>query len=110
MENSSSGNGVDFIGANIKTFNSSDNINKEDHWCWPPPQDVMTIMDQYLESCPSNQIITCFNFDQIPFPVSDSSGSSKYSLAAHCFIYSPTNDLRKGCAMVKIFIKIQKFI
>ena len=106
MENSSLGNGVDFIAANIKTFNSSDKINKEDHWCWPPPKDIMSIMDQYLESHPANQIMTCFNFDQIPSPVPDSSGSSKYSLAAHCFIYAPTNDPRKGCAMVNNFIKI----
>ena len=106
MANSSSGNEVDYIGANIKTFNSSDKINKEDHWCWPPPQDVMSIMDQYLESCSPNQIRTCFNFDQIPSRVPDSSGGSKYSLAAHSLIYAPTNDPRKGCAMVNNFIKI----
>ena len=100
MANTHQEDEVDFIGTNIKSFKTSNNDANKDEWRWPPPKEVMTFFDQYLMSNASNEIKTCFEFDEIPSPVPDASGSSVYSLAAHCLIYAPTNDLWKGCAMV----------
>ena len=104
MANTNQADVVDFIGANIKSFQKSNNGGSKDDWRWPPSKEVMTFLDQYLMSNASIDIKTCFNFEEIPSPVPDSSGSSIHSLAAHCLIYAPTNDLWKGCAMVCIHV------
>ena len=96
---------VDFIEAKIRTFQPSTGNVQENDWHWPPSQKVMNILDRYIASSSSSDIKTCFDFVEIPSPVPDSSGSSTYCQAAHCFIFAPTNDPRKGCAMVNSSLK-----
>ena len=100
MEKGTPKDQIDFIEARIRAFQPSTGNVQENDWHWPPSQKVMNIFDQYLASGSLSDIKTFFDFDESPSPVSDSSGSSKYSQAAHCFIFAPTNDPRKGCVMV----------
>ena len=92
MAGSKSSDDYDFIGENIKVF-TSNNEGETDLWSWPPKREIMEFTSQFLpHTVPL--IKTCFSLDETPSPISDA------SVAAHCFIYAPTYDLWKGCAMV----------
>ena len=106
MEKGTPEDHVDFIAAKIRTFQPSSGNVQEDDWQWPPSQKVMSILDHFIASSSTSDIKTCFDFDEIPSPVPDSSGSSTYSQAAHCFIFAPTNGPRKGYAMVNSSLKV----
>ena len=106
MEKGTPEDHVDFIAAKIRAFQSSSGNVQESDWQWPPSQKGMNILDHYIASSSSSDIKICFDFDEIPSPVPDSSGSSTYSQAAHCFIFAPTNDPRKGYAMVNSSLKV----
>ena len=86
----------DGVYSRIRVFNSNDQVTRH-IWSWPPQKEVMEFVNQFLPSNPP--VKTCFSSDEIPSCIPDIDGN-KYVVAAHCLIYAPTNDLRKGCAMV----------
>ena len=84
----------DTVSSRIRAFRTNDKTTRH-IWSWPPKNDVMEFANQFLPTDPP--VSTCFSIDEIPIPDND---GNKYVVAAHCLIYAPTNDLRKGCAMV----------
>ena len=88
----------DYVARNITIFKPENDV-PEHKWCWPPSDEVMTFVEALLPLNKQRKVETCFTFLDIPKPILEANGD-KHVLAAHCLIFAPTNDLRKGCAMV----------
>ena len=97
MENNTDASS-DYVAKNITTFKPENDAPKHT-WCWPPDDEVMTFVETLLPANKSTEVETCFEFLKLPKAVPAANGN-KHVLAAHCLIFAPTNDVRKGCAMV----------